>query len=76
MEEKNKIQIRVSVSQETVNRMKNLSKKFHVKSNIAIEMAVYSLDSFGKSPPEIEQRLDRIEHALSKLISVLTSEEF
>lgn len=75
MEEKNKIQIRVSVSQETVNRMKNLSKKFHVKPNIAVEMAIYSLDNFGKSPLEIEQRLDRIEHALSVLISVLTPEE-
>lgn len=75
MEEKNKIQIRVSVSQETVNRMKNLTKKFHVKPNIAVEMAIYSLDNFGKSPLEIEQRLDRIEHALSVLISALTPEE-
>ncbi len=75
MEENKKIQIRVSVSPETANRINNLSRKFHVRPNIAVEMAVYSLDNFGKSPMELDRRLDRIENALSSLVSALGAEE-
>ncbi|MFZ2655707.1 MAG: hypothetical protein WAX69_12320 [Victivallales bacterium] len=75
MEEKDKIQIRASVSMETKDRIGNLSKRYQVKPNIAVEMAVYSLDNFGRNPLEIEQRLDRIENSLAFLISELAGEE-
>jgi len=75
MEEKDKFQIRISVSVETKDRINNLSKRFHVKPNIAVEMAVYSLDNFGKNPLEIDQRLDRIENSLAFLISELSEKE-
>lgn len=74
MGEKDKIQIRISVSTETKDRIENLSKRFQVKPNIAIEMAVYSLDNFGKNPLGIDQRLDRMENAIAFLISELARE--
>ncbi|HCE46718.1 MAG TPA: hypothetical protein DET40_24490 [Lentisphaeria bacterium] len=75
MEEKNKIQIRLSVSPETADRIRNISKMLHVRPNIAVEMAVYSLDNFGEKPLEIEQRLDRIENSLAFLVSELSEKE-
>ncbi|MFZ2653303.1 MAG: hypothetical protein WAX69_00160 [Victivallales bacterium] len=75
MEGKNKIRLRFSVSPETADRIKILSKKFKVSPDIAVEMAAYSLANFGEKPLEIEQRLDRIENSLVSLMSVLTEEE-
>lgn len=75
MEKNNKVQMRFSVSAETAERIRSLSKKFHVRPNIAVEMAVYSMDNFGKRPLEIDQRLDRMENAIAFLISELARED-
>jgi hypothetical protein len=74
MEEKNKIRIRLSISPETKERIKSLSLKFNVKPDIAVEMAVYSLDIFGKNPQEIERKLGRIETSIASLTSALEEE--
>ena len=75
MDGNDKIQVRFFVSTETAERIKNISKKFHVKPNIAVEMAVYSLNNFGETPLEIDQRLDRIENSIAALTSAPGAEE-
>jgi|GEM_PF-3443188 len=76
MEGKNKIQVRYLVSPETVTRIGIISKKFRVRPNIAVEMAIYGMANFGEKPLEIERRLDRIETSLAFLISELVEKDF